>query len=175
MGGRGSTSRTGKTSASIKDDLASRYLPETMAKVGTQDSAPDWWLDKKLSWSERAAVNTSGGASVKRETEKAVLFSYDTDYGEVTVWTPKSILNYTVEDAQKEAYRKSSMELGSYYNAYLKNVASTNGVKLGNSKRTDAITSKLSKSGVSYMSKDEFGNLPASSVKSSYSIKGYYY
>ena len=81
----------------------------------------------------------------------------------------------TVEDAQKEAYRRSSMEFGSYYNAYLKNVASTNGVKLGNSKRTDAITSKLSKSGVSYLTKDEFGNLPASSVKEAYDITGYYY
>ena len=70
-------------------------------KGGTSDQAeelplsrrmPDWVLGSKLSDGERYAWGVGDGAYMKREAEKAALVGNSTDFGEVTVWVPKSVI-----------------------------------------------------------------------------------
>jgi len=52
-----------------------------------------WFLNKKFSAGERYAISCCDeGPSVKRETEKAVLLSWNTKFGKVEGWVPKSCL-----------------------------------------------------------------------------------
>jgi len=54
---------------------------------------PDWILSKNLDNDEYYAVTSCANEmNVERETEKAELVSFSTDYGHVTVWVPKSVL-----------------------------------------------------------------------------------
>jgi len=54
---------------------------------------PAWIIDKNLSRDEAYAVlNETSSMEVVRETAKAKLVKFDTNYGNVTMWTPKSVL-----------------------------------------------------------------------------------
>lgn len=53
---------------------------------------PDWILIKNLTEGERSAVLASYDRTVKHETAKAVLFRFETDYGWIEMWAPKSVL-----------------------------------------------------------------------------------
>lgn len=57
------------------------------------DGVPAWIIRKNLSQNEAYAVlNECSGSTVIRETEKAVLVSFDTEYGKIEMWSPKSVL-----------------------------------------------------------------------------------
>lgn len=54
---------------------------------------PAWIIEKNLSQDEAYAVlNETNSTAVVRETEKAELVKFDTEYGYVQMWTPKSVL-----------------------------------------------------------------------------------
>lgn len=54
---------------------------------------PVWIIKKNLSQDEASAVLArTAGISIVRETEKAQLVRFDTDFGNVEMWTPKSVL-----------------------------------------------------------------------------------
>ncbi|WP_434716693.1 hypothetical protein [Lacticaseibacillus paracasei] len=54
---------------------------------------PAWIIKKNLSQDEASAVlSRTAGISIVRETEKAQLVRFDTDFGNVEMWTPKSVL-----------------------------------------------------------------------------------
>lgn len=54
---------------------------------------PTWIIKKNLSQDEASAVlSRTAGMSIVRETEKAQLVRFDTDFGNVEMWTPKSVL-----------------------------------------------------------------------------------
>lgn len=54
---------------------------------------PEWIICKNLSQEEAYAVlNECNFMLVNRETEKAELVAFDTDFGTITMWTPKSVL-----------------------------------------------------------------------------------
>ncbi|MEK0384972.1 hypothetical protein [Lacticaseibacillus paracasei] len=54
---------------------------------------PAWIIKKNLSQDEVSAVLTcTAGISIVRETEKAQLVRFDTDFGKIEMWTPKSVL-----------------------------------------------------------------------------------
>lgn len=54
---------------------------------------PAWIIRKNLSQEEAYAVmNQSNSMNVVRETEKAEYVEFDTDFGTVQMWTPKSVL-----------------------------------------------------------------------------------
>lgn len=54
---------------------------------------PAWIIKKNLSQDEASAVlSRTAGISSVRETEKAQLVRFDTDFGNVEMWTPKSVL-----------------------------------------------------------------------------------
>lgn len=57
---------------------------------------PYWIINKNLSNEEAFAVmnyTQSCDVAISRETEKAVLFGFITDFGTVKMWCPKSVLN----------------------------------------------------------------------------------
>lgn len=54
---------------------------------------PAWIIEKNLSRDEAYAVlNEVRSMEVVRETAKAQLVKFNTNYGNVTMWTPKSVL-----------------------------------------------------------------------------------
>ncbi len=55
--------------------------------------APEWIIRKNLSQEEAYAVLNNGpNVSQKRETEKAVLLDFHTDWGHIQMWCPKSVM-----------------------------------------------------------------------------------
>lgn len=57
-----------------------------------KDGVPDWIIDNNFSEQEKQAVwNYSFNSRIKRETEKAVLIQFDTDFGCLFTWCPKSV------------------------------------------------------------------------------------
>lgn len=80
---------------------------------------PDWIVEKNLDQNQIYAVRAEGeDATAQRETEKAVLAAWTTEYGKVSLWVPKSVLKskeqaraeYEAEEARAqkkaEAYDK---------------------------------------------------------------------
>lgn len=53
---------------------------------------PAWLISKNLTFEQQSAIKESYSRTIKRETAKAVLFAFDTAYGIVELWTPKSVL-----------------------------------------------------------------------------------
>lgn len=53
---------------------------------------PDWILSENLNNEEYSAMQYATSMSVERETLKAELVSFDTDFGNITTWVPKSVL-----------------------------------------------------------------------------------
>ena len=70
---------------------ASVYLTTPKA-VKNICGVPAWFINKNLQEEERYAITEAYGANIKRETAKAVLISFDTPYGYINLWTPKSII-----------------------------------------------------------------------------------
>lgn len=79
------------------------YLNETRNEFNgvkvvetTQDLAnaeiPAWLIKKNLTSAEQSAINYGAEKTIKRETEKAVLFQFTTDFGTIEMWAPKSVL-----------------------------------------------------------------------------------
>lgn len=53
---------------------------------------PAWVISSNLTFEEQSAIEESYSRTIKRETAKAVLFAFDTAYGIVELWSPKSVL-----------------------------------------------------------------------------------
>ncbi|EGQ3505533.1 hypothetical protein [Staphylococcus pseudintermedius] len=74
----------------------------TAARLGTKKpenkgrfvgGVPEWIINKNLTTEEAYAVLNNGPqVSVTRETEKAVLVDFHTDFGHITMWCPKSVM-----------------------------------------------------------------------------------
>jgi len=82
-----------------KYSLATAYdrlvQPQMTGKNKEADvfGVPEWIIRKNLDVNEACAViNECDSMSVVRETEKAQLVKFSTNYGYVTMWTPKSVL-----------------------------------------------------------------------------------
>ena len=73
---------------------------------------PDWIIRKNLTSNEIWAIEAEGeDAELIRETEKAVLVAWFTEYGKVTMWCPKSVLKDFAEvkaEADAETDRMTS-------------------------------------------------------------------
>lgn len=135
---------------------ATEYDARGGSAGGIDDQIADWVLEKKLNQSERYAWKVGDGAYVKRESEKAVLVANNSDYGEVSFWMPKSWLQ-SPEKVRESAIREQArFHVNANYSAYLKQVASDAGVKLGSTRKTAKVQEKLSKKGVSFMTRDDF-------------------
>jgi hypothetical protein len=51
-----------------------------------------WFLNKEFTSSQRIAISTAEAPTVQRETEKAVLLQWNTEFGVITHWVPKSCI-----------------------------------------------------------------------------------
>ena len=56
-----------------------------------------WFLDKNFSRNEAYAIETCRAAAIVRETEKAALIRFETDYGTIQSWIPKAAMQIEAE------------------------------------------------------------------------------
>lgn len=81
-----------------------------------------------------------------------------TDYGNVTVWSPKSVIK-TREEARAATAREMARQfVNDDYYAYLRTTAKAGGVKLGSVKKWNKIKQKMDLAGVKYLDKSEYIN-----------------
>ena len=166
MGGRGSSSISGGNFAWKKQTvmeqavaiITKNYDNEHQGSVSVAESIPDWVLRKKLGAQESYAFRTGDGAFIKRETEKAYLIANNSDFGQVSFWMPKSWMSSPEKVRSDHIQSEARFLVGHNYNHYLKQVASDNGVKVGNLRRTVSIQDKLTKKGVQFFDKATFSN-----------------
>ena len=52
----------------------------------------DWYYNKAFSIEEKRALETCYNTKILKETEKALNVRFDTDFGSITTWIPKSVL-----------------------------------------------------------------------------------
>lgn len=53
---------------------------------------PEWLMAKNLNKSENQGAHMAYSIYAKRETAKAVLINFTTDFGNITMWAPKSVV-----------------------------------------------------------------------------------
>lgn len=86
----------GKAYQYISDGLkkAWKELKSMIDYTGIKVSdIPAWIIKKNLSFDEQYVVlNECNSVEVAYQTEKAVLVKFDTDYGIVKMWCPKSVI-----------------------------------------------------------------------------------
>lgn len=74
---------------------------------------PEWIIEKNLDENQIYAVRAeSEDAELVRETEKAILVEWSTEFGKVSMWCPKSVLKSKDEvvaeaKAQQERYNNA--------------------------------------------------------------------
>jgi hypothetical protein len=95
-------------------------------------------LSQNLNEGERYAVGLEFFGTVKRETEKAVLVKWNTEYGTVQSWFPKSAIG-----------KPQTASKGLLYNGALKEYARSLGVKgiTNGNMKTDTIKNKIKSAG----------------------------
>lgn len=57
-----------------------------------------WFLIEHFSQNERYAINCADSCTVERETEKAFLLVFRTEFGIIKSWFPKSVCSVEPED-----------------------------------------------------------------------------
>lgn len=165
MGGRGSSSTTAKTGGGTVYENALKSA-ESVFSVhlsnvdgeGISGQIPQWILDKN------GITVRSRAFAVVHETEKAVLVSTRGSwFGGVDeeFWVPKSQLQSAEKTRQEILVSGANKIVSQQYTNYLNQLASSNGVKIGNISSWEKITAKLQKSGVAVKSRDEFKNSKA--------------
>lgn len=65
-----------------------------------KNSLPDWYIIKNFTQNERYAIETVE-PKFEKETEKAKLVSWNTEFGTIKKWIPKSIINNTYKNNKK--------------------------------------------------------------------------
>ncbi len=93
-----------------------------------------WFLNKNFTQNERSIIECaimSGELKVLNETEKAIRFKADSDYGYFIFWCPKSCLteNMTEQEKQWEQEKQNRIISGINYNHKLVEFAKANGIK----------------------------------------------
>ena len=92
---------------------------------------PEWYLSKKLDSNQLYATRVADDAWVAKETEKAFLVNWSTEYGKVSAWVPKSLVSD--ENIKKAKDREINFikkaESGLSYNKKLVELGKANGVK----------------------------------------------
>lgn len=167
MGGRGGSSASAKASRKAVPTVGERAQARAEAEVAKYADSyfdslemrvPEFVMDKLNSQEYYAVTSTGGPFTVKRETEKAALLEVSTDYGNVTVWSPKSVIK-TREEARAATVREMARQfVNDDYYEYLRTTAKSGGVKLGSVKKWSKIKQKMDLAGVKYLDKSEYIN-----------------
>lgn len=80
------------TGKKFGDCLRASWAAAKNAPVRIIVSVAPWFLRKNFSQGQRYGIETCDNAVIKAETEKAYKLGFDTDFGYVTSWFPKSVL-----------------------------------------------------------------------------------
>ncbi|GHV37334.1 hypothetical protein FACS18949_17560 [Clostridia bacterium] len=109
-----------------------------------------WFLVKEFNENERYAISVCDSETIVRETEKAILVKWVTEFGTITRWIPRSALmieaDFAAADARREVALKNHAELVSF--------AKANGIKARVNSKTGAILKALADVGITeYMGK----------------------
>lgn len=106
----------------------------------------DWFIRKNFTQDERYVISVADSVTVAKETEKAVYICYDSKFGKLFKWVPKSCL-MTAEDIAAEQAR---FENGC--KAYDKMIAfaKENGVKVRSGMKKATILQKIREAGLEY-------------------------
>ena len=80
---------------------------------------PEWIVTKSLDQDRLYAVRAEGvNPTVARETEKAILLEWETEFGKVSMWCPKSVLK---TEEQMKAEEQADIERSNKkYDGYTK-------------------------------------------------------
>lgn len=109
---------------------------------------PEWIIEKNLDQNQIYAIRSeSDGGSLLRETEKAVLVVWFTEYGKVELWCPKSVLKSYDEikaEADAEADRMAN-KMEAYDN--LLNIAKDLKCGVRSHMKVDTIANKVREAG----------------------------
>lgn len=57
-----------------------------------RQGVPVWLMEKNLDQAELQGAQLAYNIGVERETEKALLLCFETDFGNITMWAPKSVV-----------------------------------------------------------------------------------
>lgn len=121
------------------------------------DYIPDWFLDKNLTQNERYAISTARSTNIASETEKAIRVEWNTEYGTIRRWVPKSLLSdeRIRESAIKQVKEATNFFRGMNYNAKLVDYAKKNKIKgVRTGMKTQTIISKIKDAGFEVPSRD---------------------
>jgi len=61
----------------------------------------DWFLQKNFSQNEAYAIRLCEDCHIERETEKAALIRFETEWGLIRSWIPKSVFEVEAEGEQE--------------------------------------------------------------------------
>lgn len=92
----------------------------------------EWFLNKNFDGNERYVINLAmiGGELYEvRQTEKAIQFRAESDFGNFTFWCPKSCIESEEEVEKRRQKQTARFESGLSYNATLVAFAKKNGIK----------------------------------------------
>lgn len=111
-------------------------------------SIKSWFLSKNFNQNEQYIIKTAimgGELSIERETEKAILFKANSDWGTLTFWCPKSCL---VDSSEIEELAPASMK-GLEYNAMLVEYGKQHKIKgIRKGLKTNTLIKKIQESGL---------------------------
>ena len=103
----------------------------------------EWFIDKNFNQNERYGISVADSCSVEKETEKAVLVKWETEYGNITRWIPKSC-TMTEEEMQKEMEEKEERFVkGTEMHEELVKFAKENGLKARKNSKTTTLINMI--------------------------------
>ncbi len=159
MGGRDSSSSTGnsvmrRAMRQAENEFASLYADwDSSESIGKR--IPGWVAR------QNNVRHGSTHMTIEHETAKAFLVNNNmSSFGgrDTKFWVAKSVLQSPSQTKQEIIEDRANRQVSMGYTSYLKNLASTNGVKVGNLGSWQKIIEKLRKNGVPVMNRKAYGD-----------------
>lgn len=102
--------------------------PIKLHAEGEKMKIKEWFLFKNFNDNERYVISVSD-ISIEKESEKAVYIKFESDFGTIKRWIPKSCI--MTDEEEKEELRIKAERFNNYQNRYnsLIELGKSNGVK----------------------------------------------
>ncbi len=111
----------------------------------------DWFLNKNFNGNERYIINLAmigGELHEVRQTEKAIQFRAESDFGNFTFWCPKSCIESEEEVEKRRQEQAARFESGLNYNTTLVAFGKEKGVKgIRSGLKTATLIKKITEEG----------------------------
>lgn len=137
----------------VKAENQRQAILKVKAVIRDNIGIPSWFLQKSLTKDQLNAIKFETLQKVS-ETDKAVKVRWNTDYGSIQLWVPKSIL-ISEEQAKTEARQEADRLLkkfseGSERYEKMINFAKQHGLPVRNKMRKETVLSMIEKAGLKY-------------------------